>query len=89
MIRESNTAERLWEEKESEALGMAATDVQVKFDAPAILRKWPSLKNERVSAALGARPSSTALLPWSPSTGTGGRHPPETVVAFNRKPWSP
>jgi len=27
-------------------------------------------------------------LPWSPSTGTGGRHPPETVVAFNRKPWS-
>jgi hypothetical protein len=28
-------------------------------------------------------------LPWSPSTGTGGRHPPETVVAFNRKPWSP
>ena len=35
---------------------MAATDVQVKFDAPAILRKWPSLKNERVSAALGARP---------------------------------
>ena len=56
MMRESNTAERLWEEKESEELGMAATDVQVKFDAPAILRKWPSLKNERVSAALGARP---------------------------------
>jgi hypothetical protein len=28
-------------------------------------------------------------LPWSPSTGTGGRHPPETVVAFNRKTWSP
>src|ERR1039458_2542824 len=56
MMRESNTAERLWEEKESEALGMVATDVQVKFDAPAILRKWPSLKNERVSAALGARP---------------------------------
>ena len=26
------------------------------FDAPAILQKWPSLKNERVSAALGARP---------------------------------
>jgi hypothetical protein len=26
---------------------------------------------------------------WSPWTGTGGRHPPETVVAFNRKPWSP
>jgi hypothetical protein len=45
MMRESNTAERLWEEKESEALGTVATDVQVKFDAPAILRKWPSLKN--------------------------------------------
>ena len=26
------------------------------FDAPAILRKWPSLKNERISAALGASP---------------------------------
>jgi hypothetical protein len=26
------------------------------FDAPAVLRKWPSLKNERVSAALGASP---------------------------------
>jgi hypothetical protein len=35
---------------------MADTDVQIKFDVPAILRKWPSLKNERVSAALGARP---------------------------------
>ena len=56
MMRESDTAERLWEEKESEALGMATTDVQVKFDAPAILRKWPSLKSERVSAAPGARP---------------------------------
>jgi hypothetical protein len=29
--------------------------VQIDFDAPAILRKWPSLNN-RVSAALGARP---------------------------------
>jgi hypothetical protein len=28
-------------------------------------------------------------LPWSPSTGTGGRHPPETVVPSNRKPRSP
>jgi hypothetical protein len=35
---------------------MKDTDVQIDFDAPAILRKWPSLKNERVSAALGARP---------------------------------
>jgi hypothetical protein len=35
---------------------MADTDVQIKFDVPAILRKWPSLNNERVSTALGARP---------------------------------
>jgi hypothetical protein len=35
---------------------MNDTDIQIDFDAPAILRKWPSLKNERVSAALGARP---------------------------------
>jgi hypothetical protein len=35
---------------------MDDTDVQIKFDAPAVLRKWPSLKNERVSATLGARP---------------------------------
>jgi hypothetical protein len=28
-------------------------------------------------------------LPWSPSTGTGGRHQPETVVPSNWKPWSP
>ena len=34
---------------------MVETDVQIKFDVPALLRKWPSLKNERVSAALGAR----------------------------------
>jgi hypothetical protein len=30
--------------------------VQIDFDAPAVLRKWPSLNNERVSAALGAHP---------------------------------
>jgi len=35
---------------------MDDTDVQIKFDAPAILRKWPSLANERISATLGARP---------------------------------
>jgi len=35
---------------------MDETDVQINFAAPAILRKWPSLNNERVSAALGARP---------------------------------
>ena len=35
---------------------MDDTDVQIDFDAPAALRRWPSLKNERVSASLGARP---------------------------------
>jgi hypothetical protein len=32
------------------------SDTRIDFDAPATLRKWPSLKNERVSASLGARP---------------------------------
>jgi len=35
---------------------MADTVVQVNFNAPAVLRKWPSMKNERVSASLGAKP---------------------------------
>jgi hypothetical protein len=29
---------------------------EIDFGAPATLRKWPSLKNERVSPSLGARP---------------------------------
>jgi hypothetical protein len=32
------------------------SDTRVDFSAPAILRKWPSVNNERVSASLGARP---------------------------------
>ena len=28
----------------------------IDFDAPAILRKWPSLNGERISAVEGARP---------------------------------
>jgi len=32
------------------------SDIHIDFNASAILRKWPSLNNERVSAALGARP---------------------------------
>jgi hypothetical protein len=32
---------------------MGDTDVQIDFYAPAILRKWRSLNNERVSASLG------------------------------------
>ncbi len=35
---------------------MSEPGIHIDFDAPAILRKWPSLNNERVSAALGARP---------------------------------
>jgi hypothetical protein len=31
-------------------------DTRIDFSAPATLRKWPSVKNERVSASLGARP---------------------------------
>jgi hypothetical protein len=28
---------------------VADSDVQIKFDAPAVLRKWPSLNFERIS----------------------------------------
>jgi hypothetical protein len=31
-------------------------DIQIDFGAPASLRKWPSLKNERISASSGATP---------------------------------
>jgi hypothetical protein len=31
-------------------------DIQIDFGAPASLRKWPSLKNERISASWGATP---------------------------------
>jgi hypothetical protein len=37
---------------------MDDTNVQINFDAPATLRKWPSLKNERISVADGGRPYS-------------------------------
>ena len=35
---------------------MSQADVKINFDTPAILRKWPSLNHERISAILGARP---------------------------------
>ena len=35
---------------------MSSTGIHIDFNAPAILRKWPSLNSERISAALGARP---------------------------------
>lgn len=31
-------------------------NVPIDFDAPAVLRKWPSLNGERISSADGARP---------------------------------
>ena len=34
---------------------MNDTNVQINFDAPATLRKWPSIKNQRISAADGGR----------------------------------
>jgi hypothetical protein len=35
---------------------MPDNEAQINFDAPAVLRKWPSINNERVNASLGARP---------------------------------
>ena len=32
------------------------SDTRIDFSVPAILRKWPSVNKERVSASLGARP---------------------------------
>ena len=32
------------------------SDSRIDFGAPATLRKWPSVNNERVSASLGGRP---------------------------------
>jgi hypothetical protein len=35
---------------------MSETNAQINFAAPAVLRKWPSINNERVSRADGGRP---------------------------------
>jgi hypothetical protein len=35
---------------------MSEPGIHIDFNAPAILRKWPSLNNERISASFGARP---------------------------------
>jgi hypothetical protein len=56
--------------------------------SPLLSKKERSPADSRITQRRSSRPS-TALLPWSPSTGTGGRHPPETVVPSNRKPRSP
>jgi len=31
-------------------------EVRIDFDAPTVLRKWSSVKNERIDVSLGARP---------------------------------
>ncbi|MDB5632055.1 MAG: hypothetical protein JWR49_910 [Tardiphaga sp.] len=35
---------------------MLDTQEQIHFDAPAVLRKWPSLNGERINKSMGARP---------------------------------
>jgi hypothetical protein len=35
---------------------MINPDVPIRYDAPAALRKWPSIKGERISPADGAAP---------------------------------
>ena len=35
---------------------MADKEAKINFDAPATLRKWPSINHERVSASWGATP---------------------------------
>ena len=52
--RKENGRQEGYEEKEGETLSMEGSEI--KFETPAVLRKWPSLKNERVGASLGARP---------------------------------
>ena len=41
---------------------MGGTEAHVNFDAPAVLRKWPSLRNERRAEGSGPIRSSTAPL---------------------------
>jgi hypothetical protein len=43
--------------KKKQKFGMTDNEVKIDFDAPADLRKWPSIDNERISADLGARPN--------------------------------
>jgi hypothetical protein len=44
------------QEREGQTLNMPDKEVQIDFHAPATLRNWPSVNNERVSTTLGARP---------------------------------
>jgi hypothetical protein len=38
---------------------MINPDAPIRYDAPSALRKWPSIKGERISPADGAAPSLT------------------------------
>ena len=48
-------------------------DVRMNFDAPAVLRKWPSLKDERVSS--GCPPFLTVLLMSASGSSCPSPHP--------------
>ena len=41
-----------------ETLKMDETNVQINFDAPAVLRKWPSIKNGALAPTDDGRPYS-------------------------------
>jgi hypothetical protein len=56
---------------------MSGPETHIDFNAPATLTKWPSLNNERIRAADGARP-------YSVSTGTLD----ECIQRFRAKPAS-
>jgi len=53
---------------------VADSDAQIKFDAPAVLRKWPSLNNQR----------STLATPYFIAEGTLD----ECIRQFTSKPMS-
>jgi hypothetical protein len=55
---------------------------------PLLWKKERGPADSPITQRRSLRPS-TALLPWSPWTGTGGRHQSEMLVAINQKPRSP
>jgi hypothetical protein len=86
----SQTQRRAWASRRPTAAarrGSCAWVISVG-PSPILSKKERSPADSRITQRRSSRPS-TAPLPRSPSTGTGGRHPPETVVPFNRKPRSP
>jgi hypothetical protein len=53
---EKAASENCEENDDERIINMPDKEVPIDFDAPAALRKWPSINNARVSATLGARP---------------------------------